>query len=339
MEPNERQLVTIEEVADVVAIADADAIEAVHVRGWTVVAKKGQFRVGERCVYIEIDAALPLSDDRFAFLEPRGAKTDIDGSRIHVLKTARLRGVYSQGLVLPIDQFPELIAAEPGADLAVVLGIKKYEPPLPAGLGGDQVGAFPTSLARKTDAERAQNLVQIWPELLAAGPWIATEKLDGTSLTVINDGGELRVCGRNWELRDGPNVYWEAVRSTGAEHHLLSGEVLQAEVYGEGIQANPLRVRGRRVGVFGFFRGLDAVPREEWPEWLRPLAVPVYKGLELPDTVDAALIQVDGLASLVNPQRRSEGVVWARPSGKGLQELEWRSIFKVISNAYLVKQG
>jgi RNA ligase (TIGR02306 family) len=339
METNERQLVTIEEVADVVAIADADAIEAVRVRGWTVVAKKEQFHVGDRCVYIEIDAALPLSDERFAFLEARSVKTDVDGSRIHVLKTARLRGVYSQGLVLPIEQFPELLAAEPDADLAGLLGVKKYEPPLPPGLGGEMVGAFPTSLARKTDAERAQNLVAIWPLLLAAGPWIATEKLDGTSLTVVNDGGELRVCGRNWELRDGPNVYWDAVRSTGMESHLQPGEVVQAEVYGEGIQANPLRVRGRHVGVFGFFRGLDAVPRNDWPEWVEALAAPVYADLVLPDTVDAALAQVDGLASVVNPQRRSEGVVWARPSGRGLQELEWRSTFKVISNAYLVKQG
>src|SRR5262245_53917451 len=96
----ERKLVTLEKIAALEPIPGADAIDAATVRGWTVVVKKREFQLGEDVVYFEIDSFLPLDDERFAFLEPRGSKT-VEGVRGHVLKTVRLRGVYSQGLVLP----------------------------------------------------------------------------------------------------------------------------------------------------------------------------------------------------------------------------------------------
>jgi RNA ligase (TIGR02306 family) len=332
-----RKLVTVERILDVRPIADANAIEAITVRGWTVVSKKGEFRVGDACVYFEIDAALPLSDARFAFLAARSSKVRGDGSSVHVLKTARLRGVYSQGLALPLPLFPEVSTAVDGTNFATLLAVETYEAPMPASMATTHVGPFPTELARKTDAERAQNLVEQWPQLLAAGPWVATEKLDGTSLTVINDGGALRVCGRNYELRDGANVYWEIVRKSGADIYLQPGEVLQGEVYGEGVQGNPLKLRERTLGAFGFFRGRVSIPRDAWPAWLKPFAVATYDELTLPTTVEQAVAQVDGILSLTSPTRAAEGVVWTRVSGEPLRELDDRASFKVISNKYLLK--
>jgi hypothetical protein len=127
--------------------------------------------------------------------------------------------------------------------------------------------------------------------LVAQGPWIATEKVDGTSLTVINDGGKIRVCGRNFELADSAkgNVYWEAMRASGAEEKLLPGECIQGEVFGEGVQANPLMLRGRRLGIFGFFRDRQIVKRDAWPAWVLAHAVPVYEGLQLPETLEQAM--------------------------------------------------
>ena len=90
-----RRLVTVETVRDVRPIPDADAIEAVTVRGWTVVTRNGEFASGDPCLYIEIDACLPLDDPRFAFLTPRGSKMLPDGRDVHRVKTAKLRGTYS----------------------------------------------------------------------------------------------------------------------------------------------------------------------------------------------------------------------------------------------------
>ncbi|MFT4286084.1 hypothetical protein [Nocardioides sp.] len=153
-EADARRLVTVETIAGIDAIPDADAIEAAHVRGWTVVVKKGQFTVGDRVVYIEVDAALPISDERFAFLAARGTK-NLDGTPVHVLKTARLRGVYSQGIVFPFSDFPELAEAADGESLDARIAVTKWEPPAPPGMAA--IGPFPAFL-QKTDAERVQNL-------------------------------------------------------------------------------------------------------------------------------------------------------------------------------------
>ena len=201
-----RHLATIERIADIRSIPDADAIEAAVVRGWTVVVKKGEFAIGDRCVYFEIDSFLPHVGP-FEFLASRGSRI-FDDVRGHVLRTIRLRGVYSQGLVLPLAAFPELTGndgdgvGEDGRDVSDELGVTKYEAPLPASLSGIALGEFPTRLAPKTDSERVQNLVTSWDHLCTYGSWVATEKIDGSSMTVINDDGTIRVCSRNLELAD-----------------------------------------------------------------------------------------------------------------------------------------
>ncbi len=331
-----RNLATIERVVAINAIPDADAIESVVVRGWTVVSKKNEFQVGDRCLYLEIDSALPLADDRFAFLASRGTKTTPDGKSVHVLKTARLRGVYSQGLVLPIRLFPELTDAVAGDDVSELLGIEKWEPPLPAGLT-EAIGPFPTDLARKTDAERVQNLVEVYSHLSTTIEWIATEKVDGTSATIIRDETGLRVCGRNFELSLS-SMHGQIATALGLVDRMVPGDVIQGELYGEGIQANPLQVRGRHLAVFGFYRNRVPVPRAAWPEWLAAIATPTLH-LTPPATVEEAVAQVEKLQSAINPQRAAEGVVWHTADGSEPRELENRDCFKVISNHYLLKHG
>ncbi len=243
------------------------------VRGWTVVVRKGQFQPGDRCVYLEIDSFLPVDEQSpFAFLAPRGVRTMLfDGAEIkgHALRTAKLRGVVSQGLVLPVAEVSGLIGdvVELGDDVTAALGIVKWEPPLPAGGQGDFAGTFPTHLAGKTDAERVQNLGdEAFEALRTATTWVPTEKIDGTSMTVARDlDGRLIVAGRNWEIRDGVNLYWDAVRVHRLADMVAPGEALQAEVYGEGIQANPLKVRGVHVAVFGFWRDRTLIEFEQWP--------------------------------------------------------------------------
>jgi RNA ligase (TIGR02306 family) len=333
-----RKLVSLETIVDIRPIHEADAIEAVVVRGWIVVSKRGEFQVGDQCVYFEIDSALPLSDSRFEFLGSRGTNTTVTGNKVHVLKTARLRGVYSQGLVLPFNQFPEFDGIDTDVDLAALIGVEKWEPPLPATMGGDMVGAFPTSLARKTDAERIQNLTEHFDVLRQRHRWVATEKLDGTSATFLNDDGMLRVCGRNWEMADGPNVYWEMARNLRIAERLEPGWVVQGEIYGEGVQSNPLKVRGRHLGIFGVFADRVPVEPKDWPEWAKSLAVPeIDFDLDRFESIDAIVAAVDGLKSVIAPDRLAEGLVFQTADRAEVPELDFRSCFKVISNRYLLK--
>jgi len=350
----ERRLVTVETITALTPIPDAEKIEAASVRGWTVVVRKGEFTLGQSVLYFEIDSALPCSDPRFAFLAARGTKTLDPGTEaervVHRLKTARLRGVYSQGLVLALTDFPEvtgLLQNQPSTvngwsyyDWAGLLGVQKYEPPIPLSWAAQVVGEFPSGLGRKTDSDRVQNLTGVWPAILAQGPWQATEKVDGMSCSIFSDSsGELRVCGRGWELKDGDNVYWNTVRAYGIESWLPGGNTgVQLEIFGPGIQKNPLRVPTVRVAVFAYLIHGVPQPRSVWPRQVLAHATPIHD-LELPETPAGAVEQVDGLTSLIAPGRRAEGVVWHQVSGSMVPELDGRSTFKAISNKYLVKTG
>jgi RNA ligase (TIGR02306 family) len=335
----ERKLATLERIVAVKPIDGADAIEQIVVRGWNVVAKKGEFAVGDLCVYFEIDSFLPVDDERFAFLAPRGTKT-VDGKTGHVLRTAKLRGVYSQGLAVKVDAFPELAEMldtfeTDGVDLSATLGVSKWEAPIPAELAGVAVGAFPTRFAPKTDAERVQNLVDIYNKLTAT-QWTATEKIDGTSVTYIRDGGQLRVCSRNLELAPGTATSWRIAETLDILTLLEDGDALQGELFGEGIQSNPLNKHGQHFRAFALWRNRQLVARTDWPEQLRELAAPVYN-LEFPTSVETAITQADGIGSLVTPGKLAEGIVWHTTNGTTFDELDGRGCFKVISNRWLMK--
>jgi hypothetical protein len=167
---------------------------------------------------------------------------------------------------------------------------------------------------------------------------VATEKIDGTSVTYLNDQGTLRVCGRNWELAEGSNIYWEMADWLKLRERMESGWVVQGEIYGEGVQANPLKVSGRHLAVFGMFNGRAPVPLAEWPSWLQELAAPTLDiDFASFESVDQLVAAIDGLKSTRSPERLAEGIVFHTVNGEELPELDFRGCFKVISNKYLLK--
>lgn len=319
----ERQLATYETILDLQPIEGADQIEVATVRGWQVVVRKGEFKVGDPVVYFEIDSALPLDDARFAFLEPRGVKI-LEGKNFHVLKTIRLRGQFSQGLVLPADQFSDGLPE-----------IEKYEKPIP--LDGENLkGHYPTEWAIKTDAERIQNLGG-WIDKINQIDWVATEKIDGTSTTYINDGGELRIASRNYELDVNPELMrFKVAQELDLLNILPEGYALQGELFGPNIQNNPLQRKKVEFRAFNLFRkGGELIPYDQWPGALTAIRVPTLD-MALPDTVESIVEQADGLMSSISPNRRAEGIVWH--CGQTMYTfLGTRDCFKAISNTYLAK--
>lgn len=344
-EPTDRRLATVETVTDIREIPDADQIVCARIRGWDVVVKRGEFTVGDRCLYVEVDSLLDVTDPRFAFLATRGVHTDADGRTGHVLKTARLRGQYSQGLALPLTEFPELPAdAAPGTDVTDTLGIVKWDPPIPAELAGTARGMRPAWIP-STAVERLQNNPGVLEATNVA--WIATEKVDGNSTTVYVDPetGIDGVCSRNVDLIDAPgNKFWEVAHAAGVHARLAESfpgqrAAVQGETYGEGVRGNPLKIAGQAFAAFALYVNGREIPRLYWPQWLTQLSVPVY-GLPFPATLEEALAQVETLKSNIAPERAAEGVVWravdmpnvALPSGQIV-----RAAVKVISNRYLLK--
>lgn len=167
----QRKLVTIRTIDAINPIPDADAIEVATLGGWNVVVKKNEFKAGDNVVYFEIDSFLPDGNPAWQFLVDKSSRT-FEGVVGHRLRTVKLRGQVSQGLILPILAFAgrEVILDEheydfadvtwnDGEDVTDMLGIKKWEQPLPAELAGQAEGLFP-SFIRRTDQERCQNLVR-----------------------------------------------------------------------------------------------------------------------------------------------------------------------------------
>lgn len=232
MEEQTRKLVTRKKVDSLTPIVDADRIEVAHIGGWNVIVGKGEFQEGEEIFYFETDSMLPLDCPVFEFLRPRGVKT-VDGKEYHRLKAMKMRGVVSDGLILPLsilEQFvpdPEersnieqSVFAKCLGDYSELFGVIKYEDPVLAKLAG-KMSAFPNFIV-KTDEERVQNLKNLVNHIAEQdenGEWYATEKIDGTSCTiyavVLNDSSvKTGVCSRNYEIEeDDENVYWQIAKS------------------------------------------------------------------------------------------------------------------------------
>jgi RNA ligase (TIGR02306 family) len=337
-----RKLATIEQIHSTRPIPDADAIEVVRVRGWDVVAKIGDFQPGDPCVYFEIDSLIPIDQDRYQFLANRGVRTDVNGNTGHVLRTMKLRGQYSLGLVLPLDVFPELAADTPvGTDVSDLLGIIKWDPPVPPEMEGAVVGPFP-SWTRQTDAERVQNLADMFP--LDPPGWTATEKIDGMAATFSFDPeGNPTVSTKTWSMAYNPDhTMWrladqlgvfDLLRSVSAQLDPLVNEfgpvVLQGELYGEKIQRNPLKMRGHHLAFYGGLVGQQRMGFSDVASLFPELPFVPIVNLPVPTSIDDALAQVEGMESLVSPGHQAEGVVWSHPSFD-----PW----KAINNRFLSKQ-
>lgn len=360
---SERKLATIRTISEIRPIEGADNIELAIVNGWkVVVGKEVGHKVGNPVVYCEVDSFLPIRPE-YEFLRKSSYRKmgDVEGFR---LKTIKLRGQLSQGLILPMDVFVDygyrvsddllndypalepdrtvilvgsMIEVRDGVDVTSVLGIVKYEPPIPAELAGIAKGLFP-SFIPKTDEERIQNLSEFYEDY-KKHTFVETEKLEGSSTTFFLNEGAFGVCSRNLELLETEsNTLWKIARELKIEEKLKQygkNLALQGECIGEGIQGNIYKLKGQTVRFFNAF-DIDT-QRRLMPYELAPLlkeleldSVPVLTNrFTLTDSIDELLLIADG-KSVLNPQANREGSV--------LRSLDGTISFKVISNKYLLNE-
>lgn len=330
-----RKLATIRTVHETRPIDGADMIELAVVDGWKCVTKKGEFAVGDAVIYCEIDSFLPVQEE-FEFLRKSSLRV-MDEREGFRLRTVKLRGQISQGLLLD----PRILGREfsVGEDVTEELGIVKYEPPIPACLGGDVVGGFPAFIA-KTDEERIQNLAADFYSFRGQ-PFYVSEKIDGTSFTAFIHEGEFGCCGRNWQLaEDESNSHWRVVRDLNLRERMGTlgrSLAIQGELVGPGIQKNRYALKSPTVFVFNVFDIATSayVDKAEMEAICRELdlsIVPPIGEINVPDCMDAILTLAEGKSAL-NPKTEREGLVWVRSFGDD------RVSFKTISNKFLAKHG
>ena len=360
----ERKLATIRTVAKIDPIPGADKIELVTVDGWQCIAQRGIYTVGGKAVYFEIDSFLPVREE-FEFLRKSSFKSTKnlgDGFRI---KTMKMRGVISQGLLFPINELPELMnfalsngystnKLEPAFpdmfDLTEIIGVQKYEKPIPSNLQGKVRGNFPTFIP-KTDQERYQNIKTWQLENYVNVPFEVTTKMDGSSMTVYFNDGDFGVCSRNMNLADdaennfkneqtSENLFWKVARKYNMKEMLISMGVniaFQGELCGPGIQGNPHKLKEHELFIYdvydiNYHRYFSPFERHSLMTRLNsniPHVPLEYVGVFGPNLLDREYILELAEKSLYNGIE-AEGLVFKANDGK--------LSFKMISPKYLLNE-
>ena len=328
------KLASIQRVTDIRPIEGADRIQVATVLGYRTVIKKGEFAVGDFCVWHEPDTVVPERPE-YEFLRKQGFR----------LKVSRFRGQVSQGLALPVTVLPPNGELALGEDVTEVTGIRKYEKPLPANLAGVAKGGFPTWLKR-TDEPNLRSFPDALLEFVGR-ECVITQKVDGSSGTFYRRGGQFGVCSRNLELEENDTAtFWRVAREFKLEEALatLPGDwALQGEVYGEGIQKNVLGVKGVQFAAFNLFDvgSYRYAGHEELVRFSESTGVPMVRTIwrgEFQFTLEE-LVALSSAQKYPNG-RPAEGIV-IRP----LEEAESahlpdrRLSAKVISETFALKYG
>lgn len=276
----ERTLAHIEKIEWIKPIEGKDRIALAGVLGWTVIIQKSDYKVGQKCIFCEIDSVFPEKPE-FEFLRSKKFR----------IKTMKMGGVLSQGICFPLSTLPEG-SYEIGDDVTELMRITQYEPTMDKEGTGDsdnekapkkypkflmrfswfrkfvlpkkQAKGFPSFIS-KTDEIRIQNS----PFYLDMDcNYVATEKIDGQSGTFTlqriksrhfwkKDTYDFAVCSRNlrkWEKDT--SSFWSVAKKYNIEQvlHQLIGDnewvAVQGECVAPNVQGNKYKVTEPDLYVF-----------------------------------------------------------------------------------------
>lgn len=368
-----RRMATVRKVTEVLPIEGADRIEECVIDGWSVVTKKGEFSKGDLVVYFEIDTFIPKGIPQLGFLMERGTKQMEHGGETvegHVLKTVRLRGVYSQGLVISPKELGIADAEalyESGEALDERIGVWEYERPAKLTYGSPKfiLNPYDVSVAPVTNAERAQNCTAIWDALKKVESY-ATIKVDGTSMTMVFDPrkGKLRLFSHHreidWtvEMDDGRRTVAQESYDAATRQGIVAfcydnpGITVQYELTGPKI--GPAMTKDFQCHVFAVWDMAtmhkytpDEILMGDWKALVEShVKVMNMKASDF-ETVADLLEAADGLIGNVVKGKRDEGIVFHVTGQGDATDAEWQAVrrklsstmeFKAVSNKYLLKR-
>jgi len=347
----ERKLASIQVVEKIVPIEGATSIELAQILGWSVIVKKSEFAPGDSIIYCEPDSVLPELPP-YEFLR-KGCFVNngaVRGHRIRTLKLSKF-GVISQGIVFPLTLLPDSHYTI-GEDVTQILGIVKFDKPVPVQLKGKVRGTRPSFVPR-TDEMR----IQAVPNVLTRNKgkvFQISEKCDGTNANYFMDPETgLHACSREMDLHPGEphkfcgNSYWKYALDHNMDEVLYQfGNVaLQGELLGPGIQSNKYNLSELVYRVFNVYdiqnkkymeldQILDAVDTFGLG---KDFTVPYLEQVTLDHSVEELLTMADGRSKL-NGDTWREGIVLRSVPEQLDQELG-RLSFKCISRRFQLAYG
>lgn len=254
--------VTIETVNSVNPMENANTLEWATVEGMTFVfvVQKGKWKPGDKCLYFPIDSVVPL-----IIQEKLGVAGKLAGANRDRIKTIKLRGQISQGIITPVTLIDDLVTSlgrtPTPEEITNFLGVTKYDPILNPCMNGS-ARALPSWLS-KYDIEGAErNKVVI--DYLMDEDVVITEKLEGSNYSVSYDPKEDRhyVNSRQLTIIQNPGEehdWWRVARELdflGLTRYVAQKNAFTAPVtvYGEyigpGVQGNIYKLAKPTVKIF-----------------------------------------------------------------------------------------
>ena len=353
-------LASVQKVLSITKHPNADTLSICTVLGWQCIIKLDQFKENDLVGYIMIDTVVPEKDE-FEFLRDKKFR----------VRTIKLRGELSQGLVIPL---PEGKWKE-GDDLTDIIGVKKYEKPdnnpiretkpkrptkfwprlkydfkyhylyrwFPK-LRPKTRSIFPKHLVPITDEERIQNIPKVL-EQYKGKDFIASYKLDGSSITIIHEKNFLRksvyrICSRRFELHDKNNDWYKVFDSSNFKQHIdllvryfdTNNIIVQGEAIGS-FNGNHHNLKSNEIRLFNIYVDGKRINQKDFIDICETHHIPhcpkYWEGklnFTLPE-----ILQFAQIPDPINPKVPVEGLVFRCCDDSNIS-------WKVVNNKYLLKE-
>ena len=239
----------IGQIQELIQIPGAEKIESAIVNcgkggKWQGCVQKQTFSVGDKCMVFLQDSILPEIPE---FEHMRKHRFRVRMCRF--LKTP------SEVLISPIAPSSSMEELPIGEEISDIVGVTKYEKPISISIAGECKGNFP-SFIPKTDEVNFQTIPDLIKDYIGYPCWI-TLKYDGTSATFYHRDGEVGVCSRNLEKKlTSQDVYNRIDKEYRITQQLQESNLnyaIQGEIYGPGIQKNPLGVSQLSFACFDIY--------------------------------------------------------------------------------------
>lgn len=304
---------------------NADTLEIFKVFDWNVVSKQGTWKENDLVAYVVPDSLVPTDRPEFSFLK---ATHGID----HRVKVIRLRGVYSQGLVVPAP-----VGSVIGADVAEILGVRRYVPPEPLSSGGED-DVSPSGFVPKYDLESFNRYAK---DIFRDGePVVVTEKIHGANGRWTWRDGRLHCGSRtSWKKQDQKSIWWKAAEKYPQVEEFLKAYpsfVLFGEVFGQ-VQDLKYGRTGVDLACFDIMR-----PDGRYMDHDEAFHLMLdFKIQPVPVICDDAIFDrqvllgyAEGKSLVDGANNVREGCV-IRPAIERIDPVHGRAVLKIVGNGYL----
>lgn len=306
---------------------NADKLELgqIEANSYQFVVGKGEFKPGDDVIYFPIDSLLP--DELSEFLN---IKNFLSGKNKNRIKTVKLRGEISQGLVVPFEKIKKYLDEknyeyDPNQiDYTDSLGIVKYEPPIVLSKAG-RLLPLPEFIS-KYDIEGCDNFPNVLEYLMDKTVMIS-EKVEGTNYSItIDQENNIYVNQRNYtieEIEDKSHCFWdvsrnlnliETIKKIKKEKFPDAVITLRGELIGPSIQGNYYGLKDLDVRFFDIDLDNRAMNADDFLLVCKQYGLNVVPIIEKDKTLKEILNNIDirtysNGKSILNAQKIREGIV------------------------------